>query len=209
MNLKTIQKGALLLCLATSFCFSQKILNVGFSPIWPSETKSTAWNIFAELGYIFDEKVGVGGKIDFLWNIDESTLSVKDSLNTSDILLEKDGIFMFPLSAFLSFDPVPQYVVHPVFQAQFGFNMMVRDYAKYDSSGVKVIFSKERNPDGFYIGALGKVSINAVYDVGKQAAFFFGYEHQIGKLSRRVKNNLSHSYPVYAPALRLGVSVLM
>lgn len=205
----TISMLAVTIALTVSPSFGQRILNIGFSPIWPKDAKSTAWNLFSEIGYVFDQKVGVGGKLDMMWNINEKKQISKDTLVTNEIMEEEDAIYMFPISAFLQFDPVPQYVVHPVIKAQFGFNFLVRDYTKYDSLGHKIVKPKAQDPDGFYIGSIGKISLDAVYDVGEQAAFFIGYEHQIGTLNKRVSNNQTQSYRVQGPAIRLGVSILM
>ena len=192
--------------------WSQAVLNLGVHPIWPKGMKTTAWNAFAEYAVIFDEKIGVGGKIDFLWNaeIEQKAFFIDTILKIQTKRTVKDlKNFMVPLSAVVFFDPIPQYIVHPVIKGQLGFNMMYYSYTEFDSLGTKLSIEKNRDPDGLYLGVLGKISVEAYYDVGKQIAVFLGYEHQIGNVTKRISSSISQDFELSGPAIRWGVSILL
>jgi hypothetical protein len=194
-------------------------LNFGIGPTWPKglrETeRPTAWNASVEYAKLFDNIIGIGLDVDFSWNnvIDDTTY--QDTGISGNIIFKtlkhKDNrLFMFPLSAFLMIDPIPKYKVHPVIKGQIGFNMMAKGQTMFDSSGREITIPKDQDEGGFYIGLLGKVSADAVFDIGEHAALFAGFELQWGTLKKRVEgtNNVYFEYNVLGPGIRMGMSFL-
>jgi hypothetical protein len=197
--------------LIKSNVLSQNIINFGIGPVWPKELngskKPAAWNMTIEYGRVFDDIIGVGCDLDFAWNyvvdqkqVEGDTLALKFSHS-----YEKK-VFMFPISAFLSVDPVPNFVVHPVIKGQIGFNMMFKHENGFDAQG------NEHNweDNGFYYGIIGKASIDGVFDMGAHAAVYAGFEYQWGIWRKKVKNQENAYYkPKYhGPGIRLGFSFL-
>lgn len=190
---------------AATVLTSQTIVNVGIGPTWPKTLRGTekqiAWNGTVEFGRLFDNIVGVGIDLDFSWNVNDSLVDLND---TTTILVSKNKTFMFPVSGMLFFDPIPKFKLHPVIKGQFGLGMMVRDIEQLDSVTV------ESQRDGFYIGYIGKGSVDAVLDLGDHAAIFVGFEYQAGRLRHKIKKN-SNLYTYYSPnspAIRMGMSIL-
>lgn len=190
-------------------CYGQKVLNLGIGPVWPREVrdteKPTAWNATIEYGRVFDQRIGLGIDIDFLWNKTEKT---KDTTKIEGgkeikekILLEEQKRYMLPISLFLYFDPVPQIVVHPIIRGQVGFNMMIYNNVDYREG-------KNKTKDsGFYIGVIGKVAIEALYDIGEHVSIFAGFVYQLGKLRKR-KNGIFYEREIFGPGIRMGISFL-
>lgn len=194
--------------------YAQNLLNIGIGPTWPKglrETeKPTAWNATIEYGKLFDNIIGLGIDIDFSWNVFYTTEQVIDSssipFDTVTRKLDDNKIFMFPISAMLIIDPIPQFKLHPVIKGQVGFNMMTKSYEDVDTAG-KVI---ESPTNGFYIGIIGKASIDAMFDLGEHAGLFAGFEFQWGRLRHKRKGTEKDYdfYEFYGPGIRMGLSFL-
>ncbi len=194
--------------------YAQNLLNIGIGPTWPKDLreteKPTAWNATIEYGKLFDNIIGIGIDIDFSWNVFYTDSLVIDSskipVDTVTRKLDDNKIFMFPISAMLIIDPIPQFKVHPVIKGQVGFNMMTKSYEDVSPTG-KVIKSPT---NGFYIGIIGKASIDAVLDLGEHAGLFAGFEFQWGKLrhNRKGTERDRDYYEFYGPGIRMGLSVL-
>lgn len=189
---------------------AQNIVNIGIGPTWPKDLrdseKKTAWTATVEYGKIFDNILGFGAEVDFSWNVYyKDSTAIIDSVPVN-VRLDENTILMFPVSAFVLLDPIPQFKLHPVVKGQVGFNMMVRSYKELDSTGNPI----ESPKNGFYIGVIGKISTDAVYDLGQHASVFAGFEYQWGKL-RHKRENTSNQYDYfkfYGPGIRMGFSFL-
>lgn len=205
-------------CLCICFFFSsgngQNIINIGIGPTWPKDLrgteKPTAWNATIEYYKLFDNIVGFGLDLDFSWNVFYTIVEVIDTTatppDTVDRKLDNNRIFMFPISAALLFDPIPKFFIHPVIKGQVGLNMMTKSYEELDSTGQEI-----KSPqNGFYVGIIGKVSADAVYDLGDHAALFAGFEFQWGKLRHKRKGTVQDYdyFEFYGPCIRMGLSVL-
>lgn len=214
MNRKYLVSMFLCICFFFSSSNSQSIINIGIGPTWPKNLrdteKPTAWNASIEYGKVFDNIVGFALDVDFSWNINvEDTIIQDDSITIYENQNEAKQ-FMFPISACLFFDPIPKFVFHPVIKGQLGLNMMVKSLKEYDSIGVEINKPAKEDESGFYIGIIGKASIDGVYDIGEHVALFVGFEYQWGRLRRKVKGSANQYFrqPFYGPAIRMGLSVL-
>ena len=84
--------------------------------------------------------------------------------------------------------------------------MLVKSEKGYDSTGNEI-----KKPDsGFYIGIIGKSSIDLLYDLGEHIALFCGFEFQWGRVRRKIKGSANEYYRTqfYGPAIRMGLSIL-
>jgi len=212
------RKFLTVVCLCTCIFFSsgnsQNIVNIGIGPTWPKDLrdteKPTAWNATIEYYKLFDNIVGFGLDLDFTWNVFYTTVEVIDTTatppDTVDRKLDNNRIFMFPISAALLFDPIPKFVIHPVIKGQVGLNMMTKSYEELDTTGQEIKSPK----NGFYVGIIGKFSVDAVYDLGEHAALFAGFEFQWGKLRHKRKGTVQDYdyFDFYGPGIRMGLSVL-
>lgn len=201
------------------FCPAQSLLNIGIGPTWPKvlrgTDKATAWNATIEFARIFDDRIGLGMDVDFLWNSVEEFYDTYDTTEDQSgtptlvsYLLKKEKRLMFPLSLFLSFDPVPHLIVHPVVRGQIGFNMMTYNDVDYrDTSGERIPEGKRSIGSGFYIGVVGKTGADAVYDLGEHAAVFLGFEYQWSTLRKKRSNKYTWQ-EMNAPCFRMGLSFL-
>ncbi len=199
---------------------AQNIINIGIGPTWPKglrdTEKPTAWNGTVEYAKLFDNVIGVGADLDFSWNTIVNDTTYQDTNTVTGAIITKTRkykdkkLFMFPLSVFLMVDPIPKYKLHPVIKAQIGVNMMVKSETQFDSTGSEITIPKQYDEGGFYIGVLGKVSADAVFDFGEHAALYGGFELQWGKLKKKVKDteNEYFEYNCLAPGIRMGLSFL-
>ncbi len=190
--------------------YAQNLINIGIGPTWPKDLrdtdKPTAWNATIEYGKLFDNVVGFGVDLDFSWNVvvDDTSYMIDTILITQNEHERKQ--FMFPISIFLLVDPMPKFVVHPVVKAQVGLNMMTKTEKVYDALGNE----SKKDDSGFYIGIIGKASIDAVWDFGEHAALFAGFEYQWGRLRKKIKgtDNLYYKPKFHGPGIRMGLSFL-
>jgi hypothetical protein len=204
----------LCICILFTTINAQNIINVGIGPTWPKDLrdteKPTAWNATIEYYKLFDNIVGFGVDLDFTWNVFYTTVEVIDTTatppDTVDRKLDNNRIFMFPISAALLFDPIPKSFIHPVIKGQVGVNMMTKSYEELDTTGQEIKSPK----NGFYVGIIGKASVDAVYDLGEHAALFAGFEFQWGKLRHKRKGTVQDYdyFEFYGPCIRMGLSVL-
>lgn len=208
--------------IATCICAStilaaDNLINLSVGPTWPeakmikqSDLK-TMWNFSGSWGKVFDKRIIVGAKADLGWHviryqgtfagIDPVTLDTLYS--KSDNIYRKTRVFMIPLCGWVAIDPIPQYRFHPVVNAQVGYNSLFWSESNYDDgTGV-------RKDDDFryYNGFYSKFGIDGMFDLGKQASVFAGFEYQVAPLYYR-KDRKLEQISFNAPALRLGVSFL-
>ena len=190
----------ILLLLGTIATQAQNIINFNMGPVWPKafqeNDSKTAWSGAFEYGWVFDKRIVIGGKIDFLWEI---ARTYQDGSSTG--IAAKSKLFMIPISFFLHFDPIPQYALHPVARVQIGYNSMAisHDGINGGSANDPIQFSR-----GYYYGFIAKLGADAVIDVGKQAAFFTGFEYTIAPKT----TNGTETVNMNAPGIRMGLSIL-
>lgn len=213
-------RASLIICFISvtaiiSTTFSQSLINLGIGPTWPKNIRGTekpyAWNATVEYARVFDYKLGVGCDIDFSWNVvkEESKLEGLPLTQTKTISKR----FMFPVSLFIQFDPVPKNKVHPVIKGQVGFNMMVKSKPEVNDTVDGTPYKYDES--GFYYGVIGKVTTDVLLDVGEQSAFFAGAGLQWGNLMKKIDvekgaetSEADIKEKVLGPVIRMGVSFL-
>lgn len=197
--------------------FSQNILNVGIGPCWlrnlKIEEKPTMWTASIEYGKMFDNVIGFGVDIDFTWMVYSEFRDIDSTVDGEAQTFSRKSLdkkrFMYPISIFLQIDPLSRFRLHPVVKAQIGLNMMSR-YDKMYNATTGQDMEKFELKNGFYIGLIGKGSIDAVLDVGNHAAFFVGFEFIGGKMRSKLKGseNDYNRISFLGPGIRMGISLL-
>ena len=196
-----MKNTVLLIALLAILTYGQSIMNFSIGPIWPKDfnennyESKTAWSVAFEYGRVFDKRIAIGGKIDVLWEIART-----ESDSSSGTIDAKSRLFMFPISFFLQFDPIPQYTLHPVFRGQIGYNSMAISHSDINGGSDN---DPIKHSSGYYYGIIAKLGADAVIDVGQQAAFFVGFEYQYAPV-----NSKTDRIRMNAPAIRMGLSIL-
>jgi hypothetical protein len=159
------------------------------------------WMFSGEYGWLLTDHLSLGANVSFLCHIEKDR--DRAGINT-DIIYSKERIIMFPVSAFLVVDPIPQYVVHPVVHIVFGYNSVVISNKDYDEN----IRSAVKLYDGYYNGFYTKFGTDLMVDVGEKTSLFVGPQWQISTVQRRGKDEVFER-KFNGFGLRLGVSILL
>lgn len=205
MNLKNVNLAlcAAMVALVVTSSLSADLFWAGIGPSWRrvllDSEKPASMHVEAGYGRVFGEMVGIGAEVDFSWNhVSEDSSYVEqvstDETETVRVTLSEDKRYVFPLSVFLSVDPIPQFLVHPVIKATYGLDMMVLSSREYDYSGGgdEPDINKAAN-NGFYYGSAGSISADAVVSFVETVGFFAGVEYEWAKL-RKNKRGTSNQY---------------
>jgi hypothetical protein len=200
--MKRISILALLLT-STLFAGANSLLNIAVGVVWPDDIimdsgNKIAWNSSAEWGKVIDKIIVVGAKVDFDWKV------VSNRRPDESLIYLKNRSFMLPLSGWIAVDPLSRYRFHPFFHAQVGYNSLFYSETNYDD--------KSGNPLGkdifkYYYGVFSKFGLDGVFDLGKEASIFFGYEYQIAPLYHKDGNSVE-SISVNGSGIRVGISIL-
>lgn len=209
-----LKKSLLLIVLAITLSSAQSLLNFSIGPTWPKDKliketdRNVAWNGAAEWGKVFDKRIIIGAKLDFSWHVVRFKGAWDDTeakIGPGDEIYMKQRSFMVPVSGWVGIDPIPQYRFHPVIHAQVGFNSLFYSTTNYDID--QPDFDSKKNEFKYYYGFYSKFGLDGMFDLGKSASIFAGFEYQIAPLYHKKDNKLEQiSYS--APAIRLGVSFL-
>jgi hypothetical protein len=153
---------------------SERLLSFHIGPSWPLKTGS-AWNAAVMFGTFIDKQVGFGLSGDFLWH---TKTWEKDSTNSEDRVVgtyttKNESSYMFPVTGFFIFDPIPEQMVHPVVKFEIGYNSMVYNFTERVPNPAEVPMRT-----GYYYGLIIKAGIDGLYDVGEQVAIFAGLDYQ-------------------------------
>lgn len=209
-----IQSSLIVILLLLTISNAEKQFQVKIGPTWPSALwyteKPTAWDASLQLGSVFDDKVAIGGAIDFLWNKDAREQKVNSYVSQVDIL---QRTFMFPVTAFLSITPAPDLFVQPCISGYIGLNTMYFSYKgdSYDSTNTTILQRDTISIDGngWYMGLIWKVAADAVVKMGDNSGLFVGVEYQWSK-PRKLGNNDGNLYirrNMSGVGIRLGIKV--
>lgn len=205
---KTIAAVALI---ATCAFSADNVMNFSIGPTWPKSDHvkenhpQVAWNGSAEWGKVFDKRIIVGAKMDFSWHVTRKEGTWNDTTlmyDDTDNIYRKYRLFMVPVSLWFGIDPVPQYRFHPVVHMQIGYNSLFYKELNYEGSE-----TPDKDEFKYYKGFISKFGIDGMFDLGKQASIFAGFEYQIAPLYYSDGNKLKEM-SFNAPAIRLGVSFL-
>jgi len=161
------------------------------------------WMFGGEYGWMVSDNFSLGANLSFAYNL-EKDKQTSVGVGT-DLIHSKERIFMLPVSIFMSIDPVPQHVVHPVAHVVLGYNSVFIsnvDYEKINEKAVKLY-------DGYYNGFYTKLGADCMFDIGKKTSLFAGPQWQISTVERRGKDKEVFERKFNGFGLRLGVSVLL
>jgi hypothetical protein len=156
------------------------MLQARFGAFWPKvllqTDKPTAWDVGLQYGLLVDEKVGVGAGIDLFWN--RTVAETEVATGVYKVTFE-EKTYMFPVYAYLYFDPLSRLIVHPAATFQVGYNSMIYKYDNADevAAGDTVTY----DPDGYYFGLYLKVAADAMVNLGESSAIFLGVDYQWAK----------------------------
>lgn len=161
-----------------------------------------------DLGVIADNIVGMGVELNFQWNMTSS-----DSVDTLSgtrkyIKKSEENYLLFPVSFYLSLDPLQNLIVHPIFRISYGlniFNYTSNSLQPDDTiAGVTIRKLKESSPgaNGIYLGGILKLSADAMYDFSENVSVFGGISYQ---LSTPAKSDVQNSYEYKATLDAFGI----
>jgi hypothetical protein len=152
------------------------ILKIG--PVWPrvllGNDNSTAWDASILSGATFDDRVTIGGGVDFLWNYTSKETRINKNAYRVDM---EEKTFMFPVSGYLSIAPFPDLPVGPSLSGQLGLNTMYysRDEHKKDVTTPDTALIDE---SGWYMGLYWKLALDAIVALSENVGFFVGIDYQ-------------------------------
>ncbi len=187
---------------------SDRVLSIGIGPVWTKDIREfspggekTAGELTLSYGRIWKSSLSLGLDIGFIWHvIEENALVVeKDSSSTifynkEIVTLKKGRRLIFPFTLFLQIDPLPKKRIHPVFKVEAGLVGMHYLKKEYDEEDDKEVNTTEKHGSGYYIGYLGKGSVDLFYSLSKYFALFGGISLQWGKMERHVEGTENRSY---------------
>jgi hypothetical protein len=147
-------------------------------PTWPrvllGEESPTAWDAAIVSGLIFDQKMSIGGGVDFLWNNRSKEEKISDNRFRID---SEEKTFMFPVSGYLSIAPLPDLIVNPCVSGQIGLNTM---YFSHKENKMEALTpdSLLNDENGWYMGLFWKIALDAMVSIGSSTALYTGIEYQ-------------------------------
>jgi hypothetical protein len=190
------------------------MLNLKMGPAWPKDLRKdgstggiTAWEPSIEIGGLFNRIVGVGFDAEFQWKKRQNDSNYTDASGNPVTVVDKvERFFLFPPSVFLSIDPVPDLVIHPVIRGQVGLTLLY-----YSNKGFVGNEDFKTDDSGLYYGVFGKAGVDALYDLGENVSMFAGFEFQFGNARNRVDGTKNQYYTkdIYGPGIRIGFCFVM
>lgn len=192
--------------------FASSVISFSIEPAWAFpdsyihvKEKKGYWAIAGEYGWFLNEHLILGPNINFGWHIEKKRTPLDNNTNW---VHRKERIIMIPISLFTVVDPIPQYMIHPVFHAQVGYNSVFISNVDYDKNLPQDDKSDIKKRDGYYNGIIGKFSFECMFDIGKSISLFAGPQWQISTITRRGKDPTIDS-KFNGFGFRLGVSALL
>lgn len=165
----------------TAVSNAENLMVLKIGPVWPrvllNSEKPTAWDASFQSGALFDNIVAFGGGVDFLWNRNEKGIKIDE--NTFQ-LETKEKTLMFPITAFISITPVPDLIVQPVISGQIGLNTMYFSHEEKDPP-IADLEPDLHNENGWYMGLIWKLALDASVRLGERTSVFAGFEYQWSK----------------------------
>ncbi|MBD3316292.1 MAG: hypothetical protein GF344_10935 [Chitinivibrionales bacterium] len=175
-------------------------LQIQFGPSWPGdicenapEGRRVALEAGGKAGSLFGDVAALGLAVDVLWNksIEDSTWEEENDGRMIQRVEENkvERWIMFPASFFVTIDPLPGLIVRPAVTGQIGLNMMV--YANREWIGTAESGDWQKTSDsGFYPGLYGKLSFDAIANLGTDAVgAMLGLSYQWCRPRRRVEDS--------------------
>lgn len=197
MHLRILTLFCLLTVFTLNTCAVDKSLTLKFGPYWPEDLKhserSTAFDWSVLSGISFDKTVTLGAGFDFIWNKSSKENKIAPHLFQEELL---ERTLMFPLTAFLSITPLPDFLVSPSIFGQAGIGFM--HFSKKDIAIEEMIESIiphfiPYDENGWYFGAVFKIAIDALINLSPQVSLFGGLDHLWSK-PKKIKRSDPHLF---------------
>ncbi len=195
----------------TASAFEQT-LRLWIGPTWPREMleteQKTAWNAGVAAGVTVDRKIGIGGEIDFLWQVNRQEEEIDDGIS---VILDEQKTFMWPILGYLYISPIPDFLVYPVIEGQIGFNLLYYKGDLAESQPTAVDDDFDRN--GLYLGLIGKAIADAHVRIGDNSSLFAGlaYTWSNPSKTKKIERNgqkLKAHRAMRGLAIRMGIALL-
>jgi hypothetical protein len=155
------------------------MLRLHIGPLWPRELlhsdKPTQWDLGLGYGIMVDKIIGVGVGMDFMWNRTANEVPVDSEPGLVE-LTRRESSYLFPVYAFVTIDPMSRFVVHPALTFNLGYNSMVYNFD--DEQELTTGKAPENDPDGYYFGWFIRLALDALVNLGENAALFVGVDYQ-------------------------------
>lgn len=196
MRLRIPTIFVLLTAFTVNICASNKTLTMKFGPYWPEDLKhserSTAFDWSFLSGINFDKVVILGAGFDFIWNKNSKENKIAPRVFQEELI---ERTLMFPITAFLSISPFPDFLVSPSISGQAGIGFM--HFTKQDIYFIDVIPIESLptfyDENGWYFGSVFKVAADALVNLSPNVSLFGGVDHMWSK-PKRIKRYDSHLY---------------
>jgi hypothetical protein len=189
---------ALLLFFPSFTPAAEKLLTLQIGPSWPTIT-SSAWDAEVMYGLFIDKKVGFGIATDFLWN---TRTQEQDNPDGSKTTLKDESSYMYPVMGFIVFDPLPYQVIHPMVNFKIGYNSL--------SYNLTMLNNDPKLPHtGYYFGLIIQAGLDGVYNLGEQAAAFFGIEYQWADTKTAENNGVFWRRDMSGAGIHVGFRFLL
>ncbi len=193
MRLRIPAIFGLLTAFTLNICAFDKTLTLKFGPYWPEDLKhserSTAFDWSLLSGISFDKVVTLGAGFDFIWNKNSKENKIAPQIYQEELI---ERSLMFPITAFLSISPLPDFLVSPSISGQAGIGFM--HFSKKDINvepigSIPELYDKS----GWYFGAVLKVAVDALINLSPHVGLFGGVDHLWSK-PKRIKRYDSHLF---------------
>jgi hypothetical protein len=209
-----IAKVFLLMSAAAVYIFASSVINLSLEPAWAfkdsyihAKDRKVHWTVAGEYGWLLSEHLILGPNVNFAWNIEKDRTSVG---NNTHWVHSKKRVIMLPVSVFCIVDPIPQYMIHPIFHMQVGYNSVFISNIDYgNDTADDVLIDEVQKYDGYYNGIIAKFSFECMFDAGKSISFFAGPQWQLSTTERRGKDREHYECKFNGFGLKFGVSVLL
>jgi len=196
-----------------NICAYDKTLTLKFGPYWPEDLKhserTTAFDWSLLSGISFDKTVTLGAGFDFIWNKNSKENKIAPHIFQEELI---ERTLMFPITAFLSINPLPDFLVSPSISGQAGIGFM--HFSKKDIY-IKDIVESLENPfdiydeNGWYFGAVFKIAVDALINLSPNVSLFGGLDHMWSK-PKKIKRSDPHLFTrrnMSGWGLRFGINL--
>ncbi len=195
MHLRVLTFFWLLTVFALNICATDKSLTLKFGPYWPQDLKHserpTAFDWTVLSGISFDKTVTLGAGFDFIWNKNSKENKIAPNLFQEELI---ERTLMFPVTAFLSISPLPDFIVSPSISGQAGIGFM--HFSKEDIYFIDVRPIESipglYDENGWYFGAVFKIAADILINLSPHVSLFGGLDHLWSK-PKRIKRS-DHLY---------------
>jgi|GEM_PF-1255317 hypothetical protein len=217
MHLRVLTLFCLLTVFTLNICATDKSLTLKFGPYWPQDLKHserpTAFDWTVLSGISFDKTVTLGAGFDFIWNKNSKENKIAPNLFQEELI---ERTLMFPVTAFLSISPLPDFIVSPSISGQAGIGFL--HFSKKDiyEKDINEVESLENlfgiyDENGWYFGAVFKIAVDALINLSPHASLFGGLDYLWSK-PKKIKRSDPHLFTrrnMNGWGLRFGINLFL